>query len=191
MRRLSFTNKKVRGLRRRFAWLWSWAKSFDAHYPTLESFSLGYCNWKIPVAFGMVEGKTTSGRMRRQCVLALLEAAAGLAAARPVWAGRHIVVAHISLPDMFMSEVCIYSDPVLYAGQTSPRTDAYEKRERLNTAGPARSWGLALPESFSEVGVRIAETAPNEPDAYRSDWWLYVNGPQEEGSNGSVDPVYA
>ena len=165
--------KRVRGKRRRCDWLRRWAECFEDWFPLTGDFRRdAYCNWKLPVNRGLVEGRHARDRMRICCARHLLNAAERLSRSKPDGAGHCRIVAMIGLPDMFGSEVCVYSDEEYFHYQTNPVTEQYRITERIEGRSLARRWGIRLPDGFRERGLRVH--IPDDEDGdYRGEWWFW------------------
>ena len=153
MRRIAFSNKKVRGVPRRLKALARWANSFEGFFPGDLAQAARYYNFKIPVLATMVEGKQATDAIRRQCAQHLINACQHLIDARPDGAPDCKVVASISLPDMFSSEVCIYTSPAYHRARTQPSNDQYGCSRLITDRDLAAQWGLALPPGMQCVGL--------------------------------------
>ena len=153
MRRIAFSNKKVRGVPRRLRALARWANSFKGFFPDDLAKTTRYYNFKIPVLATMVEGKQATDAIRRQCAQHLIDACQHLIDARPDDAPDYKVVASISLPDMFSSEVCIYTNPDYHRVHTQPSIDQYGCSRRITDHDLTEQWGLTLPAGMRCVGL--------------------------------------
>lgn len=172
MRGFMSENKKLRGKKRLFARLRGWSEGLVGRPAPEDIGEYPYWNWKLPAPIGLVEGKRAGKRLAIGCAQLLIDAADRLSRTRPAWAAGCRVVCHITTPDMFGSEVCVYMDEGHFQRQISPVSGKYETKERIAGKSLARRWRLILPEGFGEVGVRVFQ--PDEEDGdYRSEWWLF------------------
>jgi hypothetical protein len=164
--------KKLRGQRRHFEWLRSWTRTFFLLYPPRDMHKHAYWNWKIPISFDLVAGRRGRIRNAIHCAQLLLDATAGLIAARPEWAKDCRVTCNIQTPDMFGSEVCLYIDEDYFQEHISPEHGEYRIKERLPGKSLARRWNLSVPEGFQELGVSVFDPDPEDGD-YRNEWWFF------------------
>lgn len=164
MRRLSFSNKKVRGIPRRLRALRTWADGFTGYFPADVTSEERYLNYKIPVLMNLVQGKQAKRRVRAECAQILVDACDRLIKAKPESAKGFRVVATISLPDMFSSEVCIYTDEAYFQSKIQPVTNANGQTKLLHGRSLAREWSLTLPDGFKELGVSHNYQGDGDPD---------------------------
>jgi hypothetical protein len=120
MRRLALSNKKVRNIPRRLKALAVWASGFEGYFPQDLTLEQKYSNWKIPVLTTLVEGKQATTAIRKECAQQMINAAHHIRQARPENAIDCRIVAVICLPDMFTSEICIYTHLDYHRGHIPP-----------------------------------------------------------------------
>jgi hypothetical protein len=150
MRRLALSNKKIRNIPRRLKALAAWACRFEGYFPYDLSLAQKYSNWKIPVVTTLVEGKQATPAIRKECAQQMINAAHRMLQARPENTIDCRVVAAICLPDMFSSEICIYTDLEYHRGQI-PSLDSEHCRTDKSLAA---EWGLTLADKVKERGLR-------------------------------------
>jgi len=114
MRRVALTQKKLRGIPRRLRALAKWSCTFEGSFPEDLTSDDWFANYRLPVHQGLVDGKYATIDQRRAAAQAPVDACSHLMAAKPKGAIEFRVVATISLPKMFPSEVCIYSDEAYF-----------------------------------------------------------------------------
>lgn len=174
MRRLSISNKKVRGVPRKLRWLADWSENFKGYFPDDIPLSERYWNWKIPVTANMVQGKHAKRDVKAQCAQRLINACKYLIDAKPQTDNFVRVTCVVVLPDMFTSEVCLYLDEDYLHAHTA--SGIHDKPENLVPAGRslAAEWGLLLPAGVSERGVRVEYHDPDEPEnSYSGEHWYF------------------
>ncbi len=172
MRRLSLTNKKLRNIPRRLKALTRWADSFEGSFYAELPLERGYVNEKIPVIESLVEGKQTTQEILAHCAQQLIRAAGYLIEARPVDTPQCWVVTSIIIPDMFSSEVCVYTDKSRYLGSTQPFDYKQFRQTRIIGRSLASEWGLAVPPGLHEVGFHF--THENEDgETFESEHWYF------------------
>lgn len=167
-RRLALSNKKVRNIPRRLRALAAWAADFDGYFPAVLSEEEKYCNWKIPIHMSMVEGKQATADLKRQCAQALINAAQHLRMSRPEHKVDCRVVAVICLPDMFSSEICIYTDLNYHRSHIPPADSEYVETAR----SLAEEWALVLPPGMGERGLRYTVEDCNG-ETYEEERWYF------------------
>lgn len=173
MRMLSLTNKKVRGIARRLRSLHKWSDSFAGWFPDELNSTTRYCNWKLPVLSGLVEGKQAGQPVQAECAQRLINACAHLMAAKPQWANPFRVTCSITLPDMFSSEVCIYMDEDYYQGHVREGAYEYGTTTRIQNRSLAQEWGLALPSGVRELGVFLNYSSAEDSWSLQGERWFF------------------
>jgi len=174
MRRIALTNKKVRGVRRRLRSLAKWAASFASSFPSGLTEADRYVNYKIPVLQSLVEGAQTSREIQRECAQHMIEACSNLVSAKPATASSLRVVATICLPDMFSSEICIYSDEAYFQSKVRTNVDASGSVTALGDRRLTKEWGLVLPAGMQESGVAVVSSGSDSSDEqYVSEHWFF------------------
>ncbi|MBC3874743.1 DUF3916 domain-containing protein [Undibacterium flavidum] len=175
MRQLSFNNnKKVRGIHRRLRSLRKWASDFSGLFPADLTIADRYYNYKIPVLRNFVEGKQATRAVQVECAQLLINACTKLMQSKPENAKSFRVVATICIPDMFTSEVCIYTDEEYFQIKIQPRTNNDGKTVLLHGRSLANEWGLVLPDGVKELGVSLTYQGYDDPDDwYVSEHWQF------------------
>lgn len=167
-RRLALSNKKVRNIPRRLRALAAWAADFEGYFPAVLTEEEKYCNWKIPIHMSMVQGKQATADLQRQCAQHLINAAQHLRLSRPDAAIDCRVVATICLPDMFSSEICIYTDLEYHRSHISSEDGEYVETGR----SLAEEWALVLPPGMGERGVRYT-VEDCDGETYEEERWYF------------------
>ena len=173
MRRLALSNKKPRGIPRRLRSLKRWSHNFQDYFPAGLTPAHRYYNWKIPVLQSIIEGRYAKPKIQAQCAQALLDACAHLMAAKPAEAQDFRVTCVICLPDMFTSEVCIFSGEDYFQKHTSQRQDQYGETRLITDRSLAESWGLQLPEGMHELGLSQNYRSEEEGWSQVGDRWYF------------------
>ncbi|WLH89502.1 DUF3916 domain-containing protein [Pseudomonas sp. FP453] len=172
MRRLSLSNKKLRNIPRRLRALTRWADSFEGSFYSELPLDRGFENEKIPVIESLVEGKQTTPEILAHCAQQLIRAAGYLLEARPDEAPECWVVANIMIPDMFSSEVCVYTDESRYLGATQPFEYEHFRQTRIIGRSLASEWGLTVPPGLHEVGFHFVYV-DEDGETYESEHWYF------------------
>jgi len=173
MERFEFRTKKVRGVARRLRALAKWAANFGGAFPIQIAENDRYRNYKLPVLLTMVDGKQAIQIVRRECAQRLIDACENLIKSRPSGTIACRVVATITLPDMFASEVCIYVDESYFRTQTQISSDQYGSTTTIAARSLVSEWGLKLPSDMCELGVRVEQDdRDDESQRYVSEHWF-------------------
>jgi len=171
-RRLAFTNKKVRGIPRRLRAIKIWAESLAGKYPLNLSPEDRYWNLKIPALLTLVQGKQTSVKIQSICAQQLINAAHRIYLAKPNTSVKSRVTCCVVLPDMFASEICIYTSEEYFKEQVSDGPSRFGVLERVQGKSLAQMWGLEIPTGFSEIGV--SRTDENDDGiSFVSEHWYF------------------
>lgn len=132
-----------------------WAAAFKGRFrPPSEGESYYY--WRIPAPSDMVEGSETTPAIQARCAQLLIDAAGHIARAKPKGLGGVRVTAGISLPGMFMSDVCIFYEEAFYQRyirrEIHPNAEYQRWTPLPKERSLAREMGLVLPPGFGEIG---------------------------------------
>jgi uncharacterized protein DUF3916 len=174
MRRIALTEKKLRGVPRRLRALAKWPRLFEGAFP--DGLVLGdrFVNYKLPVHEALVDGKQATSDQRRAAAQALVDACAILMRAKPKSAVEFRVVATICLPQMFPSEVCIYSDEAYFQEMVRIGQSRHGVTKRIVGRSLASEWGLSVPEGMVEFGLAFDNLGASDQDDRRAgEYWFY------------------
>lgn len=179
MRRFILSNKKLRGVARRLRSLGKWSQSYQGYFPDIndDDYSYGYWNVKIPVHLALVQGKQTNKSMQSFCAQALINATHDIYQAKKIDKKNTRVTCCIVLPDMFSSEICIFTSEEYYKEHTQEGHSRFGQTKRLNDRSLIKEWNLKLPDGFSELGVLVA-SENNEGEIYNTENW-YIGEVEE------------
>jgi hypothetical protein len=181
MRRLDLQPlKRLRNPGRHLRALDRWAAGFEGFFPDAGALGLDQpmLYWKVPIPSKLVADKHTTPEIRRRVILALIDAARRLDAARPETCTLP-VVAFIGYPDLFASEVALFLDPgalIGYLPAPAPSRAAYG--DFWCETGPPHHTPLAdlaipLPPGFRAAGYH--EKSLSDPDTgqiHETDRWV-------------------
>lgn len=168
MRRLALSDKKVRNIPRRLKALAEWATRFEGYFPDDLTLDQKYSNWKIPVITTLVEGKQSTTAIRKECAQQMINAAHNMLQAKPQNAIDSRVVAVICLPEMFSSEICVYTDLDYHRAHIP----LFDSEHCPSNKSLAAEWGLELPGGMKERGLcYTAEDSDGQP--YEVERWYF------------------
>ena len=152
-----------------------WADSFQDWFPREGEFSGGYCHWHLPAHRRFVDGPRARRRLRKQVVEHLLHICGSLSANKPSGAKNVRVIAFVSLPALFDSDVTVFIGDEHYAGFFSRDSD----EQRWTILPKSRSlkfeWGLRMPADLRELG--LAEQRLEGGQAMLGEIWCYGDVP--------------
>ncbi len=172
MRQLAISNKKLRGIPRRLRSLKKWSESYTSKFPIIaaEDYTYGYWNVKIPVHLSLVQGEQTSRNIQSYCAQMLINAAYDIYQSKPVDKDEIRVTCSIVLPDMFSSELCLFTSEEYFNVHTQPGNNVFGQISLLHGRSLVKDFNLELPKEFSELGIlRVCEN--DEGELYHSEHW--------------------
>ena len=172
IRRLAFSSKKLRGIPRRLRSLRKWSESYTSKYPTIssDSYSYGYWNIKIPVHIGLVQGRQTNREIQSVCAQFMIDAAYNIFQAKPKNETNTRVTCCIIFPEMFSSELCLFTSEEYFNVQTQPGSNYLGKKTLLTNRSIIKEWDLNLPNGFSELGI-LRSSENEDGEIYFSEHW--------------------
>ncbi|MEN4793312.1 DUF3916 domain-containing protein [Pantoea agglomerans] len=165
---------KVRNIPRRLRALNSWAETFHCAERAIFSEDEHFWNFKIPVEINLVEGKSSTQRVRTACAQAMINACANLITATADMDYSLRITAVICLPDMFTSEICLFRSEEYY--QSFITEDRSEKGASvlIRERSLAADWGLILPANVQELGMTLEYYgSENRDEWFTGERWYY------------------
>jgi hypothetical protein len=172
MRRFELSNKKLRGIPRRLRSLEKWSQSYQGRFPDIQGddYSYGYWNVKIPVHLALVQGTRTNKSIQSFCAQALINATHDIYQAKGFDQENIRTTCCIVLPDMFSSEICIFTSEEYFKEHTQEGHSRFGQIKRLNSRSLVEEWNLKLPDGFSELGLLVA-SENDEGEVYYTEHW--------------------
>ena len=76
-------------------------------------------------------------------------------------------------PELFGSEVCIYTDEKVYQDQIWTGDHEFGFVRTIIGKSLTKEWGLVLPAGFSEHGLEVQGTGSEGTGWYISEHWLF------------------
>ena len=137
--------RKCRSLRR-------WADGFAERWRDIPAGQRDYWNWKIPMPRALVSAPGARLPVQKVCAQALVDAAWRLSQASSPEMAHARVVAIVSFPDMFASEVCAFLSEDYFNGFCERDDDDQRWAPMPASNGLAARLGLRLPAGFQERG---------------------------------------
>jgi hypothetical protein len=156
----------------------SWASSFRQNFPSESDVRSNgkYWNEKLPTHQAMVEGKYSTTGMKRQVAQLLINGCHHLVTAKPAWAANIRVTCVIALPNMFSSEICIYTSEDYFGGHVQEGIGSNGVTvSRIVEKKLSHLWDLSLPQGVAEVGVRVCFPGHGSrgEDSFAVEHWFY------------------
>lgn len=171
-KRFYLTNKKLRGKKRRLRAFETWSKSFLDYFPEHITEEEQYWHIKIPVDIRLVQGKYTDKITQAQCAQNLINATHQIYQAKPLNLKQYRVTCIICLPDMFTSEICIFTSEKYFKYHTELCDRKSEELDIILNRSLAKEWKLILPQGFSEKGI-IRNDLDWEDEEYFAERWYF------------------
>jgi len=104
----------------------------------------------------------------------LIDACASVVRSKPEDKLSYRVTSTVCVPDLFASELCIYSCEDYFQSKVRLREDGLGSIRTIKGRSLAKEWGLILPEGVKELGVVWSFTESVDPDdRYESEHWIY------------------
>ncbi|WP_446469240.1 DUF3916 domain-containing protein [Xenorhabdus stockiae] len=143
-------------------------------YPSDLSIDERYWNYKIPVEINLIAGKYSTNVIKAQCAQSLIKACSYLIEAKPADAQGFRTTCVICLPDMFTSELCVYTDEEYFQIHTCESVTQHGESKRISDRSLAQEWGLILPDNIQEIGISVESKWSDDPDdQFVGERWYY------------------
>ncbi len=107
----------------------------------------GYWHLHLPIARGLVDSQSIPYGVRRLCAMTLIQRASHLARCAPVSEGTRVVAA-ITLPELWDSQIIVFFGEDYFAGFFDRKDDA-QIWEPINEQLSKR-WDIEMPQGFTE-----------------------------------------
>ena len=161
--------KKIRGMKRKTANMVRRIEENAAAFP--EEFKNGYWHLPLPVGQGFIDSGKTSSGIRRLCMQKLLDSASHLMEIKPVGNETYRVVAMISLPCLWNSQLIVFKGDEHFVGFFDREND-YQTWIPLSDSEHAQmTWELFRPSRFQSMGYR--EISKQEQACYEREIWFF------------------
>lgn len=170
LRLRDYRRSKVRGARRKCRAMVEAIGDGTEVFPQEHRLGCGYWHLHLPVDQGFIDSLKTPFPVRRQCVQTLIDRCGHLYNLKPPSNEPIRVVASISLPYLWDSQV------IVFFGQDYFRT-FFDRSSECQSWTPLREsrsirseWHLDIPETFQERGYH--ERIRDEDMAYDGELWF-------------------
>ena len=121
-----------------------------------------------------MEGRHARHKGEAQAAQALINACNRVIRSKPADKRAYRVTATVCVPDLFTSELCIYSSEEYFQSKVVPCEDGQGSIREITGRSLAKEWGLRLPEGMAELGVVWNFTKSGDPDDhYVGEHWVY------------------
>jgi hypothetical protein len=131
-----------------------------------------YRSFKLPVLQGFVDGKHATQAVRRVCAQRVIDACFNLIQSKPENARQFRVVAMLCRPELFASEVAIYTNEKIYQDQIWTGDHECGSVRTITGKSFAKEWGLVLPAGFSEHCLEVQGTGSDGTGWYVFEQWF-------------------
>lgn len=170
--------RPVRNAEKHLKAIEDWAAGFAGFFPPPGDEYRPCDHWHVPVDQRLVDTAGARPEHQRRVLQAMIDAATGLAAARPHNRATEKVYVLTRWPELFMAEVGVFLDPAYGRGfeHRSHRYQAWtllDPRER----SLVRDLGLFLPKGWAERGYHERQEDPDDEAPggiriYESEVWM-------------------
>lgn len=165
---------KVRNIPRRLKALNRWAHTFNCPERALFPENAHYWNFKIPVEINLVQGKYSTLRDKAACAQAMINACSNLITVTADVDYRPRITAVICLPDMFISEICLFRSEDYYQSFITEDRSENGASALIKERSLAVEWGLILPANVQELGITLEYYGSEERDEwFTGERWYY------------------
>jgi hypothetical protein len=163
------SDKKVRGLKRKSRSMVNRLEQETMKFPS--DFYNGYWHLHLPVAQDFIASIKTPKAIKRLCIQTLLDRAEHLKRIKPPSNQKFRIVVAIDLPDLWNSQIIIFSGDSHFKGFFD-RNDDYQKWIPLSVdRNMASEWDLSIPDSMSCLGIR-EEIKDEDAELFENEIWF-------------------
>ena len=173
-RRLSLTNhrrSKVRGARRKCSAMVESIRSYTLAFPEEDFPGAGSWHLHVPVDQAFIDSQKTPHWVRRQCIQCLIERTGYLRDMKPASDQSIHVVASISLPYLWDSEVIVFLDQEYFRTFFDRDSQRHSWKPLRESRSVMREWGLKMPDGFQERGYH--ERIRGEDYSHDGEVWFF------------------
>jgi hypothetical protein len=167
--------KKIRGLKRKSNKL---IKRIEENTSTfLSDFENGYWHMHLPISQSFITSNKTPIRIKRLCIQTLINQAKKLIENKPKGLKKYRVVVAIDLPELFSSQIIIFSGNSHFNGFFD-RNDEFQKWIPLsNDRNLESEWDLHVPKNMEIIGYNeiisdYVEGTKNIEVTYKGELWF-------------------
>jgi hypothetical protein len=139
-------------------------------FPREDNRGCGYWHMHLPVAQAFIDSKRTSKSVRRLCILMLVHRAFHLCTIRPRLRRKTRVVATITLPNLFDSQLIVFFGDDYFTSFFDRDTEEQKWLPLPGDRSLSEEWKLNVPAGFSEKGFR--EVITNEDQHHDGEIWF-------------------
>jgi hypothetical protein len=121
-------------------------------FPVEHDSRCGYWHMHLPVDQAFIDSKKTPPWVRRRCIQSLVDATERLRSLAPKSEGPVRVVACVSLPDLWDSQIIVFFGHE-YFSTFFDRDSQYQRWKPLRESRSiSREWNLEVPDGFQAKG---------------------------------------
>jgi len=130
----------------------------------------GYWHAHLPVARSFIDSRAVPRSVRRQCIQALVDAAAQLSDATKSRNGECRVLTAISFPALFDSQLIVFFGEDYWSRFFERNSPEQTWRGLPPNRSLVREWGIRLPQGGVEIGIE--ESVVEGVHRQRSELWF-------------------
>ncbi len=173
-RRLSLKDhrkSKVRGARRKCSRMVESIRSYTDVFPEEDWPGAGYWHLHVPVDQAFIDSQKTPHWVRRQCVQVLIDRSEYLRRLKPESDEPIRVVASISLPHLWDSQIDVFFDQEYFSTFFERDSGGQRWTPLGESRSLSRDWGLNMPDAFQERGCH--EHIRDEDYSQDGELWFF------------------
>ncbi len=165
-----YRRRKVRGARRKCDGMIQAIRDATVVFPEEHAPGWGYWHMHLPVDQAFIDSQKTPHWVRRQCMQCLIDGAERLRGLKPKSDDTIRVVASISLPLLWDSEIIVYFSQEYFDKVFSFEPEWQTWTPLRESRSLSREWHLTIPHGFQERGYHLR--VRDEELSYDGDEWL-------------------
>ena len=139
-------------------------------FPEEDHAGWGYWHLHVPVDQAVIDSQKTPHWVRRQCVQSLMDRSEHLRHLKPAADEAIRVVALISLPDLWDSQIIVFFGDKYFGRFFERDLEGQTWTPLRESRSLAREWGLEIPSGFQEKGYH--ESIRDEDYSREGEVWL-------------------
>lgn len=161
--------KKVRGLKRKTKKMVRQIREYTLEFP--ERFvHPDYWHMHLPVAQDFINATKTPRKVKRCCIQTFIDQVSHLRERKPDDGKRYRVVAAISLPDLWSSQIIIFKGDSYFRRFFDRKHESQTWIPFSKERDLKREWDLHIPESMQVLGFK--EVMIEENYRYEGELWF-------------------
>lgn len=146
-------------------------RSYTLAFPEEDWPGAGYWHLHVPVDQAFIDSQRTPHWVRRQCVQCLIDRSEYLRGLKPESDESIRVVASISLPNLWDSQIDVFFDQAYFSTFFERDSEGQTWTPLRKSRSLSREWGLNLPDALQERGYH--ERIRDEDYSHNGEVWFF------------------